>query len=106
VEHSFANGDSVRPGTRGSIRTDVVLRNETSDVIAIYDVKTGGARLEPARVRELREKTGVSASVPIIELHGVRGATLKSHAAGLIGSVIARLWAPQDQDNVDPAKIR
>ena len=62
--------------------------------IAIYDVKTGGATLKPARVTELREKTGVGPSVPIIELHVLRGASIKAHTqqAKQVGKVIARLW--------------
>jgi hypothetical protein len=90
VEHSFG-GDYGEPG---SIRTDVVLRNEAGDIIAIYDVKTGGARLSAARDQELREKTGVGANVPIIEMSVLRGATLKGHIAkSIIGVVQAQLWA-------------
>lgn len=92
VEHSFG-GDY---GMRGSIRTDVVLRSESGDVIAIYDVKTGGARLTPARVRELRSKTGVGPNVPIIEMHVLRGAQIKgrAHVRQTIGLILARLWNP------------
>ncbi len=90
VEHSFGGNY----GELDSIRTDVVLRNDAGDIIAIYDVKTGGATLGPARVRELREKTGVGPSVPIIEMQVLRGATLKGRVGqrGIIGVVLARLW--------------
>ena len=74
VEHSFRDRASATFGEPGSVRTDVVLRNAAGDVIAIYDVKTGGAKLTPGRVRELRNKTGVGPNVPIIELHVLRGA--------------------------------
>jgi dihydroxyacetone kinase DhaKLM complex PTS-EIIA-like component DhaM len=95
VEQSFLSGTEVdRYGQAGSIRTDVVLRNDSGDIIAIYDVKTGGARLTSARVRELRDKTGVGPNVPIVELHVVRGARLKGRVTpdALLRSVIARLW--------------
>lgn len=75
VETTFG-GD--RYGAQDSIRTDVVLRNEIGDIIAIYDVKTGNRGLEPWRVIELRNKTGVDANVPIIELHVVRGVSRKA----------------------------
>jgi hypothetical protein len=96
VEHSFFGGGSADYGQPGSIRTDVVLRNAAGDVIAIYDVKTGGATLTAARVRELREKTGVGFRVPIIELHVIRGATLRGRVnpKRIIGTVLARLWNP------------
>jgi hypothetical protein len=91
VEHSFG-GDY---GDTDSIRTDVVRRNDSGDVIVIYDVKTLGATLKPARVKELRAKTGVSPNVPIIELHVTRGARLKGKATSRsVGTVIARKWSP------------
>ena len=102
VEQSFVNaGPADRYGESGSIRTDVVLRNDSKDIIAIYDVKTGGAMLTSARVRQLRDKTGVGPNVPIIELHSVRGARLKGMTDGgyLVRSVIARLWNLPPQDN-------
>lgn len=96
VEHSFVGGESADYGQAGSIRTDVVLRNAVGEVIAIYDVKTGGGKLTPARVRELREQTGVGPRVPIIELHVLRGARLKGRTGSrrIIGTVMAQLWNP------------
>ncbi|MGV3635314.1 MAG: hypothetical protein ACO1NY_13270 [Pseudorhodoplanes sp.] len=104
VEQSFFGGDEVRYGRLGSIRTDVVLRNQAGEIIAIYDVKTGGALLTAARVRELRAKTGVGPSVPIIELHVVRGATVKGYGrrGGILRIVFARLWDRFRPDNSDP----
>lgn len=92
VEHSFIDGENARPGTLGSIRTDVLLRNDIGDIIAIYDVKTGRAGLSPGRVREIRRHTGVLSNVPIIELHILRGASIKASSLG----VLARLWRPED----------
>jgi hypothetical protein len=65
VEHSFVDrGRSAEYGEPGSIRTDVVMRNEEGTVIAIYDLKTGNAILTPARVRELRRKNRSRAERP------------------------------------------
>jgi hypothetical protein len=86
VETTFPD---VQYGAAGSIRTDVILRNDVGDIIAIYDVKTGGAKLEPRRIRELRAKTGAGPNVPIIEMHIVRGVTLKKARGYVEVSVIA-----------------
>jgi hypothetical protein len=64
-------------GSKGSIRTDVVLRNEIGEIIAIYDVKTGAKEIDPARAAELRTKTGVRPSIPIIEMSILRGVLRK-----------------------------
>jgi len=97
VEHSFADGGSADYyGQPGSIRTDVLLRNDIGDIIASYDVKTGDAGLSVARVRELRAKSGVGPDVPIIELSVRRGGTIKARvdAGAAIGEIMARLWDP------------
>jgi hypothetical protein len=72
VETTFG-ADGARYGSRDSIRTDVVLRNDAGDIIAICDAKTLGATLKASRVRELRQKTGTGPEVPIIEMHVTRG---------------------------------
>jgi hypothetical protein len=95
VEHSFKDGGDAKNGELGSIRTDVSLRNEIGDVIAIYDVKTGRAGLSPARVREIRRHTGVLSNVPIIEMHILRGASIKSNSL----QVLARIWRPEDHQD-------
>ena len=91
VEHSFSFGHPGRYGGFGTVRTDVVLRNIHGEVIAIYDVKTGGATLDQARVRQLRQKSGVGLNVPIFELQVLRGASRRgSH--GTFDSVMVRRW--------------
>jgi hypothetical protein len=77
VEQSFLLNEVVQYGFAGSIRTDVVLRDVTGDVIAIYDVKTGGAVLSSSRADQLRERTGALPNTPVIELHFFRGSSLK-----------------------------
>ncbi|MFL9828966.1 hypothetical protein ABTU92_29600, partial [Rhodoplanes sp. SY1] len=54
VETTFGAEPGVPYGSKGSIRTDILLRNEAGDIIAIYDLKTGEKGLTPGRVRELR----------------------------------------------------
>jgi len=104
VEQSFFDLKPGGYGQSGSIRTDVLLRNDVGDIIAIYDVKTGGAVLTPARVQELRAKTGVGIEIPIIELQVSRGATIKSSHVPLrnIGCVTALLWNPVHRGSVRP----
>ena len=65
-------------GAKGSVRTDVILRNDSGDVIAIYDVKTGDAKIEPARAAQLRAKAQIGTNVPIIEMHISRGVSRKA----------------------------
>lgn len=81
VEQSFSAGDTVRYGLDGSVRTDVILRagrTVYSPILAVWDLKTGGARLRPKRVAEIRNALGIDESVPIIELHVDRGLSIKS----------------------------
>jgi hypothetical protein len=65
VETTFPNGPY---GSPGSIRTDVVLRGDDGNIIAIYDVKTGEADLTPARAQQLRIKTGAPSGTKVIQL--------------------------------------
>eukprot|EP01035_Chromulina_nebulosa_P012850 gene12850-17125_t len=54
VEFSFKNGSSATYGEEGSVRADVALRSVAGEVIAIYDLKTGGAVVSSSRANELR----------------------------------------------------
>lgn len=87
VETPFGAEPDAPCGSKGSIRTDVLLRNEVGDIIAIYDLKTGETGLKPGRVKELRQKSGVGPNIPIIELHAIRGVTLK---CALVSGVFGR----------------
>ncbi len=51
VETTFSLEPDARYGAKGSIRTDVVLRNIAGDIVAIYDLKTGREPLGQRRVR-------------------------------------------------------
>lgn len=74
VETTFSGN---RYGAKNSVRTDVVLRNDIGDVIAIYDVKTGDKGIDPARAAYLRLKLGVGNEVPIIQMSFPYGVTRK-----------------------------
>jgi hypothetical protein len=67
VEQSFSLGADAQYGLEGSVRTDVVLRDREGIPIAVYDLKTGNARLTPSRVREIRDALG-QPNIPVIEL--------------------------------------
>jgi hypothetical protein len=64
--------------------------------VAIYDVKTGGARLDAKRVAELRAKTNAGLGIPVIEMHIQRGLSLKGKTARAryFWIVTFRLWNP------------
>lgn len=68
VEQSWSLDDFARYGLAGSRRTDVYLRDPSGRPMAIYDVKTGNARLSPQRIQELRDYVGAG-NIPVIELH-------------------------------------
>jgi hypothetical protein len=93
VERTYGPDPDSPYGSKDSIRTDVVLRNDIGDPIAIYDVKTGNARLGAGRVQELREKTGATLSVPVIEMHVQRGLSLKAYTKRH-WQISLRLWNP------------
>jgi hypothetical protein len=78
IERSFSL-DTFDPyyGLAGSIRTDATLRNIQGEIIAIYDVKTGDARISPARADELRTVTRAAPGTPVFELNIVRGISRK-----------------------------
>ena len=97
VEQSFSMEDVARYGLDGTIRTDVVLRDPSSSngtPIAVWDVKTGNARLSGPRVKQIRQYLRVGSDVPIIELHVTRGISNKGY--GLIrvgcGKLTSHLW--------------
>ena len=77
VEQTFGLERDASYGAEGSIRTDVLLRDDASNIIAIYDVKTGEARLKPWRVKELRAMTGTTSDTYVFELNVDRGLSLK-----------------------------
>ncbi len=53
-EVSYLNGRVVKHGTKGSIRVDVVV-GDPANPIAIYDLKTGSAKLTARRILDIRK---------------------------------------------------
>jgi hypothetical protein len=51
VEQSFSLGDIADYGEDGTVRVDVYMRDGAGEIVAIWDVKTGGAMLTGARVK-------------------------------------------------------
>lgn len=87
VEQSFSLGDTVRYGLNGSIRTDIVLRDGrtiAAPILAVWDIKTGGAKLTPERAAQIRQHLDVGDDVPIIELHISKGLDAKSYIYALL----------------------
>ena len=92
VEQSFSLGDIADYGEDGTVRVDVYMRDDTGKIIAIWDVKTGGAVLTGARVRQLRAEAGVGSDIPVIELHVTRGATIKARGFEDVGLIIMAIF--------------
>jgi hypothetical protein len=97
VEQTFPRNLSY--GSADSIRTDVTLRDAGGEAIAIYDVKTGTATLGPGRVQELLAKVDAG-RIPVIEMHVIRGLSLKSRTPQEKSSwiIVVRLWHPSLPD--------
>jgi hypothetical protein len=55
TEESYLNGKHVPYGKPGSIRADVIEGSKTQPS-AVYDLKTGNAKLTDARIKELRKQ--------------------------------------------------
>jgi len=73
VEQSFSLVDVAKYGAAGTIRTDVALWDDAQkNVIAIYDLKTGGATLSGGRVRELMSRVPGGANAIVFEIRADR----------------------------------
>jgi hypothetical protein len=68
TEVSYKNGREVPRGTAGSVRVDVV-RGPPNKPSAIFDLKTGQARLTPKPEQKIRQQLPKkSKNVPIVEV--------------------------------------
>jgi len=70
-EQSYLNGRHVPYGTRGSIRVDVV-EGPLDAPTAVWDLKTGGAKLTPARIRQIQQHLPLlpdGSKPPVYEVH-------------------------------------
>lgn len=67
TEVSYLDGNVVKRGTPGSVRLDVVegpLENPT----AVYDLKTGSAKLTPKRIEQIQRHLPGDANTPILTI--------------------------------------
>jgi hypothetical protein len=64
-EVSYKNGQVVPYGTKGSVRADKVAGNVNKPA-AVYDLKTGGAKLTPAEIKKYQQN--VPGSPPVKEI--------------------------------------
>ena len=67
TEVSYRGGVPVKWGTRGSVRLDVV-QGQIGAPSKVFDLKTGGARLTPARIRQIQSQLPGGKNVPVIEI--------------------------------------
>lgn len=68
TEVSYLDGKPVGYGTPGSVRLDAVVWSE-GKIIAVFDLKTGGATLTEARIQQIRSHLPPYAqAVPILEV--------------------------------------
>lgn len=68
IERSFTLPPGF-PSSKKSVRPDIVLRDDSGDGVAIYDIKTGDKGIDPWRARELCAATGAEPDVPIIVMY-------------------------------------
>ena len=74
-------------GAKDSLRPDAILRSDSGDIVAIYDVKTGKSGIDPIRAARLRLSAGVGNNVPVIELSIPYGVQRKSADVLRLGNV-------------------
>ena len=68
TEVSYLNGNIVKHGTKGSARIDAGLYNSKGELVHVFDLKTGGARLTPQQVKHIQTQT--QKQVPVTEIRG------------------------------------
>jgi hypothetical protein len=66
TEISYLNGAEVPYGTPGSVRIDVGQYGANGQIQAVFDLKTGGASLTPARIQQIQQAVGSGVPVTII----------------------------------------
>jgi len=58
TEVSYLNGQVVKYGTKGSARIDARLYNKKGELVQVFDLKTGGAKLTSLQVKHIQIQTG------------------------------------------------
>ena len=67
TEVSYKGGLQVDYGTQGSVRVDVV-EGPIDAPTCCYDLKTGGAKLTPARTTQIQDELPGGSKVPVKEI--------------------------------------
>lgn len=60
---SYLNGEIVKHGTKGSARIDAGLYNSKGELIQVFDLKTGGAKLTSKQVQHIQTQTRIQVTV-------------------------------------------
>jgi hypothetical protein len=68
TEISYLGGRIVTRGTKGSVRIDAGLFDKKGNLLAVFDLKTGSAKLSAKDVVKIQ--TGTQTNVPVIEIRG------------------------------------
>ena len=68
TEVSYLNGKVVAYGTKGSARIDAGLYNSKGELIQVFDLKTGGAKLTSEQVKHIQTQTRTQ--VTVTEIRG------------------------------------
>ncbi|GHT17505.1 hypothetical protein FACS189429_1740 [Bacteroidia bacterium] len=68
TEVSYLNGQVVKHGTKGSARIDAGLYDSKGNLIQVFDLKTGCAKLTQEQVKHIQTQTRTQ--VPVTEIRG------------------------------------
>ena len=68
TEISYIDKGITKWGKKGSVRIDVIEYNPNGTIKAVYDLKTGGAKLTDARKQQIRNELNLPEDVPIYEI--------------------------------------
>jgi RHS repeat-associated protein len=63
TEVSYLNGEIVKHGTKGSARIDAGLYNSKGQLIQVFELKTGGAKLTSQQVQHIQTQTRTQVTV-------------------------------------------
>ena len=68
TEVSYLEGIIVKHGTKGSARIDAGLYDSKDNLIQVFDLKTGGAKLTEKQIQHIQNHT--TSKVPVTEIRG------------------------------------
>ena len=65
---SYLEGKIVKHGTKGSARIDAGLYDSKDNLIQVFDLKTGGAKLTEKQIQHIQNQ--IRSKVPVTEIRG------------------------------------